>query len=125
MAFHASLRAAHQAFLTKTEEAARQLVHHHLASATSEFALNLMASMPDFWVDEELGQEEGTEGQEDGQEGGQENAAGRQVPALASCRLWLDLLSQCDMLTLPVHATQADLGFSLPVTCELACNVWF
>jgi hypothetical protein len=79
VAFHAALRAAHQSFLCKTEEAARQLVHHHLASATSEFALSLMASLPDFWDDEQgagRGEAAAAAAEEEEQQEGRENAAG-------------------------------------------------
>jgi hypothetical protein len=96
VAFHAALRAAHQAFLAKTEEAARQLVHHHLASATSEFALNLMAALPDFWDEERQGRAGAKGGEEEdggAEEEGQENAGGagrqvrhRQLPGLPGLR---------------------------------------
>lgn len=53
VAFHAALRAAHQNFIGRLEDQARTLVRHHLDAATSQFALTLMASAPDFWQMEE------------------------------------------------------------------------
>lgn len=47
MAFHAALRSAHVNFVAKLEAQARTLLQHHLDTATSEFALSMMASMPD------------------------------------------------------------------------------
>ena len=43
MAFHAALRSAFQAFVLSLEEQCRSLVRHHLDTATSEFAVGLMA----------------------------------------------------------------------------------
>eukprot|EP00798_Chlamydomonas_sp_ICE-L_P023672 gene23672-9207_t len=47
VAFHAALRSAHINFLSKLEERTKQLLRQHLDSATSEFAVNLLASIPD------------------------------------------------------------------------------
>jgi hypothetical protein len=50
-AFHAALRSAHAAFVSRLESKARELLHHHLDAATSEFALGLMAAGPDaMWL---------------------------------------------------------------------------
>ncbi|KAF6257921.1 P-loop containing nucleoside triphosphate hydrolase protein [Scenedesmus sp. NREL 46B-D3] len=47
VAFHAALRSAHINFVAKLEAQARSLLQHHLDTATSEFALSMMAAMPD------------------------------------------------------------------------------
>jgi hypothetical protein len=47
VAFHAALRSAHINFVAKLEAQARSLLQHHLDTATSEFALGMMAAMPD------------------------------------------------------------------------------
>jgi hypothetical protein len=47
VSFHAALRSSHQSFLTKLEEATRAALRQTLDAATSEFAVNLLASMPD------------------------------------------------------------------------------
>lgn len=44
VAFHAALRSAHMAFVTRLESQARTLLRHHLDTATSEFALSLLMS---------------------------------------------------------------------------------
>lgn len=44
MAFHAALRSAHMAFVSRLEGQARTLLRHHLDTATSEFALSLLMS---------------------------------------------------------------------------------
>lgn len=49
IAFHASLRAAHASFVSRLEVHAKGLLRHHLDAATGEFALALMASLPDLW----------------------------------------------------------------------------
>lgn len=50
VAFHAALRTAHMAFVTRLEERAKGLLQHHLEAATGEFALSMMASLPDLWA---------------------------------------------------------------------------
>lgn len=60
MAFHAALRAAHQAFVSKLEEQTKAVLRQHLDSATSEFAVNLLASLPDIYSEED--DDEGLEG---------------------------------------------------------------
>ena len=62
MAFHAALRSAHLSFLSHLDDNTRQLLRQHLDASTSEFAMNLMASLPDMmYPDEEggVGYEEG------------------------------------------------------------------
>lgn len=73
VAFHAALRSAHQAFLAKLEESTRTALRQTLDSATSEFAVNLLASLPDLYHEEEedggmdgAGALEGGEGEEAG-----------------------------------------------------------
>jgi hypothetical protein len=46
-AFHAALRAAHASFVARLESKARELLHHHLDAATSEFALGMMGGSAD------------------------------------------------------------------------------
>jgi hypothetical protein len=47
VAFHAALCSAHTSFVARLEEQAKALLHHHLDTATSEFALGtLMAALP-------------------------------------------------------------------------------
>lgn len=53
IAFHAALRSAQQAFVGRMEEATRALLRTHVESATSEFAVNLLAQMPDVPSDDE------------------------------------------------------------------------
>ncbi|KAF5825608.1 hypothetical protein DUNSADRAFT_8137, partial [Dunaliella salina] len=53
VAFHASLRSAHQSFLTKLEESTRAMLRQTLESATSEFAVNMLASIPDVYPEEQ------------------------------------------------------------------------
>lgn len=56
VAFHAALRSAHQSFLSHLDDNTRQLLRQHLDASTSEFAMNLMASLPDMmYPDEEAG----------------------------------------------------------------------
>lgn len=50
VAFHAALRSAHMSFVSKLESQARTLLQHHLDTATSEFALSMMAQMPDVYA---------------------------------------------------------------------------
>ena len=50
VAFHAALRSAHMNFVNKLEAQARTLLQHHLDTATSEFALSMMAQMPDIYA---------------------------------------------------------------------------
>eukprot|EP00878_Enallax_costatus_P025746 GHUV01027572.1.p1 GENE.GHUV01027572.1~~GHUV01027572.1.p1 ORF type:complete len:414 (+),score=163.76 GHUV01027572.1:164-1405(+) len=50
VAFHAALRSAHMNFVSKLEAQARTLLQHHLDTATSEFALSMMAQMPDVYA---------------------------------------------------------------------------
>jgi hypothetical protein len=38
------------AFVTRLEERAKGLLQHHLEAATGEFALSMMASLPDLWA---------------------------------------------------------------------------
>eukprot|EP00775_Hariotina_reticulata_P011152 gene11152-11304_t len=47
--FHAALRSAHMGYVGRLEAQARTLLQHHLDTATSEFALSMMTSMPDIW----------------------------------------------------------------------------
>ncbi|KAG2498836.1 hypothetical protein HYH03_003029 [Edaphochlamys debaryana] len=47
IAFHAGLRTAHQAFITRLEEQARSMLRTHLEAATSQFAMNMYAHVPD------------------------------------------------------------------------------
>lgn len=54
VAFHAALRSAYHHFLGKLEEQTKLLMQHHLDSVTSEFAVNLLASLPDESSDDEL-----------------------------------------------------------------------
>lgn len=51
VAFHAALRSAHMSFVSKLEAQARTLLQHHLDTATSEFALSMMAQMPDVYAE--------------------------------------------------------------------------
>jgi hypothetical protein len=41
IAFHAALRTAHQAFVSRLEETARQLLRTHLEAATSAFSMSM------------------------------------------------------------------------------------
>ena len=45
VAFHAALRGAFQAFVGALEERCRELLRHHLASATSDFAMGLFGGL--------------------------------------------------------------------------------
>ncbi len=62
--FHAALRSAHQSFLSKLEESTRAMLRQTLDAATSEFAVNMLASLPDVYPDEVRGRgEKGGAGQ--------------------------------------------------------------
>ncbi|KAJ9518676.1 hypothetical protein QJQ45_018742 [Haematococcus lacustris] len=52
VAFHATLRGAYQAFLSRLEEGTRGVLRQTLDAATSEFAVNLLASIPDVYPPE-------------------------------------------------------------------------
>ncbi len=43
VAFHAALRSAFQAFVAGLEERCKGIVRHHLETATSEYAMGLLA----------------------------------------------------------------------------------
>mmetsp|Transcript_4509 Transcript_4509/g.12314 ORF Transcript_4509/g.12314 Transcript_4509/m.12314 type:complete len:775 (-) Transcript_4509:922-3246(-) len=74
VAFHASLRSAHQSFLTKLEESTRAMLRQTLESATSEFAVNMLASIPDVYPEEQSEYSHGEE--EEGEANGGVSGAG-------------------------------------------------
>ncbi len=47
MSFHAALRSSHLSFLSRLEDKTRSMLRQHLDASTSEFAMNLMASLPE------------------------------------------------------------------------------
>ncbi|GAX74014.1 hypothetical protein CEUSTIGMA_g1464.t1 [Chlamydomonas eustigma] len=53
VSFHAALRTAHLSFLSRLDDQTRQQLRQHLEASTSEFAMNLMASLPDMVYEEE------------------------------------------------------------------------
>ncbi|KAG2453440.1 hypothetical protein HYH02_001663 [Chlamydomonas schloesseri] len=63
ISFHAALRSAHQSFISRLEEQARAMLRTHLEAATSQFAMNMYAHVPDpgdpLDVDEEDGDADG------------------------------------------------------------------
>ncbi|KAK9808620.1 hypothetical protein WJX72_000661 [[Myrmecia] bisecta] len=67
VAFHAGLRCAYQAFIGRLEQQCRQLVHHHLDAATSEFAVGMLAEL------------ESTAGHEDAEGGSRADDAQHQI----------------------------------------------
>lgn len=79
VSFHAALRTAHQNFLTKLEETTRAALRQTLDAATSEFAVNLLASMPDVYIgngcEEDGVCDEGDGGQEGTRRGSGDGAA--------------------------------------------------
>ncbi|KAG2439371.1 hypothetical protein HXX76_004729 [Chlamydomonas incerta] len=60
ISFHAALRSAHQSFISRLEEQARGMLRTHLEAATSQFAMNMYAHLPD------PGDPLDVEGEEDG-----------------------------------------------------------
>lgn len=47
MAFHANLKSTYYSFITRLEQQTKNLVKHHLAAATSEFAVHIWTSDQD------------------------------------------------------------------------------
>lgn len=70
ISFHAGLRTAHQAFVGKLEETARGMLRTHLEAATSQFAMNMYAHMPDPGDPMDLAEGEEDEAEDEGPAGG-------------------------------------------------------
>lgn len=69
VSFHAALRSAHQSFLNKLEDNTRSALRQTLEASTSEFAVNLLASIPDVYPEEySVGEEAGADGADGGDE---------------------------------------------------------
>lgn len=90
ISFHATLRSAHQSFISRLEEQARIMLRTHLEAATSQFAMNMYAHVPD------PGDPLDVEGEEDGDmDGAAEDAEVRRTPRCVCHTLATVRLSPC------------------------------